>query len=190
MYVSRPSLIGMRHPRTRYRESENPSWFGHVGVEKVGGGTCPPNKPAPPEKCSARLALQSVSRRTASPPGRSFDGAAGWDSIYHVCRAARKDSDYLVGRATRTPVAGKAAGPDSGPCATRLDPDVRKAFRGERAINDALRLVIELLKVGAQARVADLPEAVPKSQAGPRSFHRGPSARDRGKEGQKAGASS
>jgi len=140
MYVSRPSLIGMRHPRTRYRESENPSWFGHVGVEKVGGGTCPPNKPAPPEKCSARLALQSVSRRTASPPGRSFDGAAGWDSIYHVCRAARKDSDYLVGRATRTPVAGKAAGPDSGPCATRLDPDVRKAFRSRGTACRPLRV--------------------------------------------------
>lgn len=27
-----------------------------------------------------------------------------------------------------------------------LDPDVRKAFRSERAINDALRLVIELRK--------------------------------------------
>jgi hypothetical protein len=29
-----------------------------------------------------------------------------------------------------------------------LDPDVRKAFRNERAVNDALRLVIELRKVG------------------------------------------
>ena len=28
-----------------------------------------------------------------------------------------------------------------------LDPDVRKAFRNERAINQALRLVIELRKV-------------------------------------------
>ena len=28
-----------------------------------------------------------------------------------------------------------------------LDPDVRKAFRNERAINQALRLVIELSKV-------------------------------------------
>jgi hypothetical protein len=27
-----------------------------------------------------------------------------------------------------------------------LDPDVRKAFRSERAVNDALRLVIELRK--------------------------------------------
>jgi hypothetical protein len=30
-----------------------------------------------------------------------------------------------------------------------LDPDVRKAFRTERAVNDALRLVIELQKVGS-----------------------------------------
>ena len=29
-----------------------------------------------------------------------------------------------------------------------LDPDVRKAFRNERAVNDALRLVIELRKPG------------------------------------------
>jgi len=28
-----------------------------------------------------------------------------------------------------------------------LDPDVRKVFRSERAVNDALRLVIELRKV-------------------------------------------
>jgi len=28
-----------------------------------------------------------------------------------------------------------------------LDPDVRKAFRSERAVNDALRLVIELRRV-------------------------------------------
>ena len=31
-----------------------------------------------------------------------------------------------------------------------LDPDVRKAFRDEGAVNDALRLVIELRKVGAR----------------------------------------
>jgi hypothetical protein len=35
-----------------------------------------------------------------------------------------------------------------------LDPDVRKAFRSERAVNEALRLVIELRKVGTgSARV-------------------------------------
>ena len=31
-----------------------------------------------------------------------------------------------------------------------LDPDVRKAFSDERAVNDALRLVIELRKIGSQ----------------------------------------
>ena len=30
-----------------------------------------------------------------------------------------------------------------------LDPDIRKAFRSEKAVNDALRLVIELRKVGS-----------------------------------------
>ena len=30
-----------------------------------------------------------------------------------------------------------------------LDPDVRKAFRSEKAVNEALRLVIELRKVGS-----------------------------------------
>jgi hypothetical protein len=30
-----------------------------------------------------------------------------------------------------------------------LDPDIRKAFRSEKAVNDALRLVLELRKVGS-----------------------------------------
>ena len=35
-----------------------------------------------------------------------------------------------------------------------LEPDVRKAFRDERAVNDALRLVIELRRIGSgRARV-------------------------------------
>jgi len=33
-----------------------------------------------------------------------------------------------------------------------LDPDVRKAFRSEKAVNDALRLVIELREVGRGRR--------------------------------------
>ncbi len=33
-----------------------------------------------------------------------------------------------------------------------LDPDVRKAFRNERAVNAALRLVIELRKIGRRSR--------------------------------------
>jgi hypothetical protein len=32
-----------------------------------------------------------------------------------------------------------------------LDPDVRKVFRDERAVNEALRLVIELRKVGRRS---------------------------------------
>lgn len=35
-----------------------------------------------------------------------------------------------------------------------LDPDVRKGFRDEKAVNDALRLVIELRKVGSRGRRA------------------------------------
>ena len=35
-----------------------------------------------------------------------------------------------------------------------LDPDVRKAFRNERAINDALRLAIELRKVGSGTQIS------------------------------------
>jgi hypothetical protein len=35
-----------------------------------------------------------------------------------------------------------------------LDPDVRKAFRSDKAVNDALRLVIELRKVGNGSAVA------------------------------------
>ena len=35
-----------------------------------------------------------------------------------------------------------------------LDPDVRRAFRNERAVNDALRLVIQLRRIGSgRARV-------------------------------------
>jgi len=34
----------------------------------------------------------------------------------------------------------------------RLDPDIRKAFRDETAVNEALRLVIELRKVGVARR--------------------------------------
>ena len=33
-----------------------------------------------------------------------------------------------------------------------LDPDVRRVFRSERAVNEALRLVIELRKVGGGSR--------------------------------------
>ena len=34
-----------------------------------------------------------------------------------------------------------------------LEPDIRKAFGSERAVNEALRLVLELRKVGGKSRV-------------------------------------
>jgi hypothetical protein len=37
---------------------------------------------------------------------------------------------------------------DAGTNLVLLDPDIRKAFRNERAVNEALRLVLELRKVG------------------------------------------
>jgi hypothetical protein len=52
----------------------------------------------------------------------------------------------------RIRAAGRAAGPECGPCAARPDPDVRKAFRSEGAVSEALRLVIELRKVGSYKR--------------------------------------
>jgi hypothetical protein len=39
----------------------------------------------------------------------------------------------------------------SGTNVVLLDPDVRKVFRDERAVNEALRLVIELRKVGRRS---------------------------------------
>jgi hypothetical protein len=36
-----------------------------------------------------------------------------------------------------------------------LDPDIRKVFRSEKAVNDALRLVIELGKVGVRGAGVD-----------------------------------
>ena len=35
-----------------------------------------------------------------------------------------------------------------------LDPDVRRAFRSERAVNDALRLVIELRRIQSGSRTS------------------------------------
>jgi hypothetical protein len=47
-------------------------------------------------------------------------------------------------------VRGKYAGRyQEGTNLVLLDPGIRKAFRSEKAINDALRLVIELRKIGA-----------------------------------------
>jgi hypothetical protein len=58
--------------------------------------------------------------------------------------------EYDLGRLLKGGVRGKYA--KRYHAATNLvllDPDVRKAFRSGRAVNDALRLVIELRKVGS-----------------------------------------
>ena len=59
-----------------------------------------------------------------------------------------------------------------------LDPDVRKAFRDERAVNDALRLVIELRKVGV-GEPANL-TVPPRSMRIPPALHTPPSFRSGG----------
>jgi len=57
--------------------------------------------------------------------------------------------EYDLGRLLKGGVRGKYAKRyHAGTNLVLLDPDVRKAFRSERAINDALRLVIEMRKVG------------------------------------------
>ncbi|HXW14061.1 MAG TPA: hypothetical protein VEN79_06090 [Terriglobia bacterium] len=56
--------------------------------------------------------------------------------------------EYDLGQLLKGAVRGKYAKRyHAGTNLVLLDPDVRKAFRSERAVNDALRLVIELRKV-------------------------------------------
>jgi len=58
--------------------------------------------------------------------------------------------EYDLGRLLKGGVRGKYAKRyHAGTNLVLLDPDVRKAFRSEKAINDALRLVIELRKLGS-----------------------------------------
>jgi hypothetical protein len=58
--------------------------------------------------------------------------------------------EYDLGQLLKGGVRGKYAKRyQAGTNLVLLDPDVRKAFRSERAVNDALRLVIELRKVGS-----------------------------------------
>jgi len=58
--------------------------------------------------------------------------------------------EYDLGQLLKGGVRGKYAKRyHAGTNHVLLDPDVRKAFRNERAVNDALRLVIELRKVGS-----------------------------------------
>ena len=56
--------------------------------------------------------------------------------------------EYDLGQLLKGAVRGKYAKRyHAGTNLVLLDPDVRKAFRSQRAVNDALRLVIELRKV-------------------------------------------
>ena len=58
--------------------------------------------------------------------------------------------EYDLGQLLKGGVRGKYANRyHAGTNLVLLEPDVRKAFRSERAVNDALRLVIELRKVGS-----------------------------------------
>ena len=58
--------------------------------------------------------------------------------------------EYDLGQLLKGGVRGKYAKRyHAGTNLILLDPDIRKAFRSERAVNDALRLVIELRKVGS-----------------------------------------
>jgi hypothetical protein len=61
--------------------------------------------------------------------------------------------EYDLGRLLKGGVRGKYAKRyHSGTNLVLLDPDVRRAFRSGRAVNQALRLVIELHKVAAKTR--------------------------------------
>ena len=62
-------------------------------------------------------------------------------------------AEYDLGQLLKRGVRGKyAKSYHAGSNVVMLDPDVRKAFRNERAVNEALRLVIELRKIGSVAR--------------------------------------
>ena len=58
--------------------------------------------------------------------------------------------EYDLGQLLKGGVRGKYARRyHAGTNLVLLDPDVRKAFRSEKAVNKALRLVIELRRVGS-----------------------------------------
>jgi hypothetical protein len=57
--------------------------------------------------------------------------------------------EYNLGQLLKGAVRGKYAKRfQTGTNLVLLDPEVRRVFRSEKAVNDALRLVIELRKVG------------------------------------------
>jgi hypothetical protein len=58
-------------------------------------------------------------------------------------------AQYDLGQLLKGAVRGKYAKRfHTGTNLVLLDPEVRRVFRSERAVNDALRLVIELRKIG------------------------------------------
>jgi hypothetical protein len=58
--------------------------------------------------------------------------------------------EYDLRQLLKTGVRGKYAKRyHAGTNLVLLDPDIRKAFRSDRAVNEALRLVLELRKVGS-----------------------------------------
>jgi hypothetical protein len=82
-------------------------------------------------RCPARharkeVAQGSLSSLAALPRRRGFGGAA------------RENSDYLVNGAARTRAAGRAAGPDCGPCATRQDPMSARPFAVKKPLTTPL----------------------------------------------------
>jgi len=57
--------------------------------------------------------------------------------------------EYDLALLLKSGVRGKyATAYQKGTNLVRLDPDVRKAFHDEKSVNEALRLVIELRKIG------------------------------------------
>jgi hypothetical protein len=61
-------------------------------------------------------------------------------------------AEYDLGQLLKGAVRGKyVKALQTGTNLVRLDPEVRRVFRSDRAVNDALRLVIELRKIGRSA---------------------------------------
>jgi hypothetical protein len=71
------------------------------------------------KRCSARLALQPCGFSTATRGRRrGFVLPMPRNLCIVLAGVAHENSDYLVSGAARTRTAGKAAGPECGPCAT------------------------------------------------------------------------
>jgi hypothetical protein len=91
-------------------------------LEKPQGRTAGPALPGRTAISTRKVAQGSLSSLAALPPRRGLGGVA------------RENSDYLVGGAARTRDAGNAAGPESGPCATRSDRDFHKKTGSARLV--------------------------------------------------------